>query len=86
MSEDNIENITKWDNSFALKFVDHHLLPDVNFNGDCLTSNIYIPEKVINLYISYTLGPQLRRLNTEFTLGHRLFGSVKLSKNADLGK
>ena len=45
-----------------------------------------IPKKVINLYISYTLGPQLRNLNTDFTLGNCLFGSVKLTKNADLDK
>ena len=35
---------------------------------------------------SYTLGPQLRNLNTDFTLGNCLFGSVKLTKNADLDK
>ena len=59
----------------------------MNFNGHCLIKNkISIPKKVINLYISYTLGPQLRNLNTYFTLGNCLFGSVKLTKNADLGK
>ena len=42
-----------------------------------------MPKKVINLYISYTLGPQIRNLNTDFTLGNCLFGSVKLTKNAD---
>ena len=40
----------------------------------------------INLYIPYTLVPQLRSLNTGFTLGNCLFGSVKLTKNADLDK
>ena len=59
----------------------------MNFNGYCLIkSNISIPKKVINLYISYTLGPQLRNLNTDFTLGNFLFGSVKLTKNAALDK
>ena len=58
-----------------------------NFNGHCLIkNNISIPKKVINLYISYTLNPQLRNLNTDFTLGNCLFGSVKLTKNADLDK
>ena len=36
MSEENIENIeniTKLDSNFAPTFVDHHLLPDINFNG-----------------------------------------------------
>ena len=45
-----------------------------------------MPKSVINLYISYTLNPQLRTLNTDFTLGNRLLGSVKLTKNAYLVK
>ena len=57
------------------------------FNGHCLIkNNISIPKKVINLYISYTLGPQLRNLNTDFTLSNSLLGSAKLTKNADLDK
>ena len=71
MSEENIENITKSDSNFAPTFADHHLLPDINFNGHCLIKhNISIPKKVINLYISYTLNPQLRNLNTDFTLSN----------------
>ena len=87
MSQESIENITKSDSNFAPIFVDHHLLLDRNFNGHCLIkNNISIPKKVINLYISYTLGLKLRNLNTEFALGNCLFGSVKLTKNADLDK
>ena len=52
MSKENIENITKSDSNFAPTFVDHHVLPDINFNGHCLIYNIYIPKKVINIYIS----------------------------------
>ena len=85
-SEENFENIIKPDRNFAPTFVDHHLLPDINFNGRCLINYISIPKKVINLYISYTLNPQLRNLNTDFTLGNCLFGSVKLTKTADLDK
>ena len=58
MSEENIENITKSDSNFAPTFVDHHVLPDINFNERCL-------------------------MNTYFTLNNCLFGSVKLTKNAD---
>ena len=36
MSEENIENITKPDSRFAPTFVDHHLLPDINFTRYCL--------------------------------------------------
>ena len=87
MSEESIENITKSDNNFAPTFVDHPLLPDINFNGHCLIkSDVSIPEKVIHLYISYTLVPQLRNLETDFTFSNCLFGSVKLTKNAALDK
>ena len=40
----------------------------------------------MNLYISYTLGLQLKNWNVDFTLGNCLFGSAKLTKNADLDK
>ena len=87
MSEESIENITKSESNFAPTFGDHHVLPDINFNRHRLIkNNISIPKKVINPYISYTLGHQLRNLNTDFTLGNCLFGSVKLTKNADLDK
>ena len=67
MSEESSENITKSDSNFAPTFVNHHSLPDMNFNGQRLIkNNIYIPKKVINLYFSYTLGPQLKKLNTGF--------------------
>ena len=63
MPNESIENITKSDSNFGPTFVDHHLLPDINFNGNCLIkNNIFISKKVINLYISYALGPQLRNL------------------------
>ena len=52
MSKENIENITKPDSNFAPTFFGHHVLPDINFNGHCLINNIYIPKKVINIYIS----------------------------------
>ena len=34
--EESIESITKSGSSFASTFVDHHLLPNMNFNGHCL--------------------------------------------------
>ena len=60
MSGESLENITKSDGSFPPTFVDNHLLPDMNFNGECLIKNISIAEKVINLRISYILRSQLR--------------------------
>ena len=59
MLGENIENVIKSDSNFAPTFVDHYLLPGVNFNGDCQVNNISVPKKVINIYISYKLNPQL---------------------------
>ena len=74
MSEENIENITKSDCNFAPTFVDHHVLPDLNFNEHCLINNtIFIPKKIINLHISYILSLWLSNLNTNFTLNSCLF-------------
>ena len=49
-----------------------------------MKNDVSVPKKVINLYISYKLNPQLRNLNTDLTLNNCLFGSVKLTKNIDL--
>ena len=80
MSEENIENITKLHSNFAPTVVHLHLLPDINCNRLCLIkNNISVSKKLINLYVSYKLNLQL------WNLKHRcLFGSVKLTKNADL--
>ena len=86
MSEKNIENVTKSSSNFAPIFVDHYLLSDIDFNGHCLINNISITKKVINLYISYKLNPQLRHLNTKFTLGNCLFGTITLTNNSYLDK
>ena len=81
------EYITESNTNFVPTFVDHHLLSDMNFNVYCLIkNNISIPKKVINLYILNKLGPQLKNLNTDFTLGNCLFAPVKLTKNTDLDK
>ena len=81
-----IENITKSYSNFAPTFVDHHLLPDMNFNGHYLIDSILVPKKLMNLYISYSLSPWLKYLNTDFTLNSCLFGSGKLTKNRDSDK
>ena len=85
-SEESTGNITKSDSNFAPTFVDHHSLPNTTVNGHRLKQNVFIPKKVINLHISYTLDPQLRNKNTDFTLSNSLFGSAKLTKNIDPDK
>ena len=50
MIKENIKNITKSDSSFATTYVDHNLLPDRDFHGNCLIkTKISIPKKVIDL-------------------------------------
>ena len=57
----------------------------MDFNRHCLIKiNIPILHKVTNLHISYTLGPQLQNLSSDFTLGNCLFESAKLIENVDL--
>ena len=51
-----------------------------------MNSNISVFRKVINLYISYTLDPRSKDLNTDFALGNCLFGVMALTKNADPDK
>ena len=82
ISEENIENITKSDSNFAPTSVDHDVLPDTTFNWHCLIDNIHIPKNVINTYIFYTL----RNSNPYFTLQNGLFGSAKLTNNANPDK
>ena len=58
----------------------------IDFNGNCSVNDIYTTKKLINIYIYYILSPWLKNLNTDFTLKNCLFGSVKLTKNADPNK
>ena len=60
LMKSNIKNITKSNTNFAPTF-DHKTPPGFDCNGHCLLkSDISITKKVINLYMSYTVGPQLR--------------------------
>ena len=46
----------------------------------------FLHKNIVNLYIASKLDALLKDLNTDFTLGHCLFGTVKLTKNADPDK
>ena len=59
----------------------------MKFNGICLINNDSDPSLgAVNLYISSTLDSRSRDLNTDFTLGKCLFGTVKLTRNSDPDK
>ena len=73
--------ITKSDSNFGPTFVDHKVLPGTNFNGHCLIdNNISIRKKVIYIYI------YIIYIYIYIILSSCSFGSIKLTKNADLEK
>ena len=50
MLKENIKNIAKSCGNFSPTFVNHHVLPDINFNQNYLIkNNISFPKKVTNL-------------------------------------
>ena len=86
MSRESIENITESRSIFAPTFVDHHLLPGMNFSEHCLIKKYFYPWTVNkSVYILHTRST-IKKFNTDFTLGNCLFGSVKPTKDADLDK
>ena len=61
----------------------------LKFKGNCLKQEdeaAYTPKIVVNLFIVYELDTWSQDLNTEFALLGCLFGTVKLTKNADKDK
>ena len=56
------------------------------FNGSCLKehNDIYTHEKILNIYIVYELSSNLSIF--DFGWENCLFGVVKLTKNANIGK
>ena len=86
-SEESIENIAKSNNTFAPTLVNSNRLSHAKFaRNSLINNNVSVFRKIINLYISYTLDPWSRDLDTDFTWCNCLFGAVKLTKNADPNK
>ena len=54
MPEENIENISTPDNTFALTMFNSYPLPHAIFGGHRLTNNIYTFKNLINIYIFLT--------------------------------
>ena len=86
MSEKSIENISTSNNTFAPIFIYTRSLPVAKFNEHCLINKLPDSGEVINLYISNTLDVWSRDVNTDFTLNNCLFGSAKLTENAEPDK
>ena len=59
----------------------------LKFNGDCFKQPkvTYTHRKTVNIYIVYELGAS-SSFNDDPTLKNSLFGTVKLTKNADIDK
>ena len=61
----------------------------LRFEGSCLKqedTKTFTPNSVVNLFIVYKLDTWSQDLNGDFTLKDCLFGSVKITKNADSDK
>ena len=58
----------------------------LKFNGSCLKQVTFTPNNVVNLFIVYELDTWFQDLSVYFALKDCLFGSVKLTKNADPNK
>ena len=82
-AEKKIENITTSNSNFAPALINYYQLPDIKFDENCLINNNIIDFGMINIYISNTRDWWSKDLDTDFTFGNCLFGSVKLTKNAD---
>ena len=82
MSEENLKNPAGSDDTFTSSLINSYSLSNVKFKGSFLiNSNISVFRRVIDLNFSDTLDTRSRDLNTDFTLGYRLFGAVSLTKN-----
>ena len=85
MEEENIENITETDSNLRPDFAGLYFLPDINFDRHCLANKTLFLKSNKFIYFLQTKST-INKLNTDFILGNKLFGSVKLTTNADLGK
>ena len=66
--------------SLSPKLISYNSRIKLKIKGSGLKKN------VVNLFIVYNLDTWSQDINTEFTLKNCLFGSVKLTRNADLDK
>ena len=85
MSKEHIENVTKSESNFIPTFVDHYVLPAINFHGQCLiNNNISIPKKIIIFYIFLHINCMVKKFRHRFDLSNCLFEFLKLTNKADL--
>ena len=86
LSAENIKPPTLSDNGLTLA-LNYGTKTRVKFTGSCLKqSNIsYNDGKVVNIYIVYESGTSSSHIN-DLTLKNCLFGTVTLTKNADIDK
>ena len=74
--------------SLSSKFTWNESRIRLKFEKSCLKqeNKAFTPNNVVNLFIVHDLDAWSQKLNTDFTLKDRLFGAIKLTKNADLDK
>ena len=87
LSDESIKPPTTSDNSLSplIDYFGNKIR--LKFKGDCLKQDkvTYTHRKTVNIYIVYELGAS-SSFNDDPTLKNSLFGTVKLTKNADIDK
>ena len=90
LSEKSIATSAKSDNSFPAKLIHiHNSKVAVKFHGNCVKQDkvSFTHGNAVNAFIVYELNVLWSwGLHFDFTLKHRLFGALKLTKNADPDK
>ena len=86
LSDEVIKPPATSDNGIAPELRDYGTKTRVKFDGSCLKQDKikFSHEKIVNIYIAYELGSTLNSFDP--TLEKCLFGTVKLTKNADIDK
>ena len=88
LSTESVKPLTTSDNSLAPALSSYGTKPRVKFTGSCLKQPkiSHTHRKLVNIYIAYELN-KIPVIGNNFpTLQNPLFGTVALTKNADIGK
>ena len=88
LSDESIQPRATYNNSLAPSSNYIGVKIRVKFDCHCLKQNKvpFTHKKVLNIYIVYEINLLPFKRSVDFTLGNSLFGVLKLTENADLGK
>ena len=87
MSDESIRPPTTSDNSLSPALIGISTKIRVKLGGSCFEQDkfTFTHKSVVNIYIVLEINLMPFKESSDFTLGHSLFGAVKLTKNVDFG-